>query len=265
MSVRKGQANWGQTVKAPVMSWTWDRNTGETEQFFRCGSYAYLKDTVAPDLMDDYDTITIDQVGGDVYKLVAARTGENQQHIHEVRGSNLTQQLISNLKLKAAYLAIAGKLEANYVKDFVAVTQEADKVKRGEQTVAAMRTAIDAIPFTEQLADDYADELLKFGDEFLNAQYCYTHTIVLPDRSYNGDLGFIYNNTHRIFTESALRSAEDIPSYFALPKAIVNGGEAEWLKQPTTDSLNSTTGRRTIVLEYLFADVWSPVKYDPAA
>jgi hypothetical protein len=211
-----------------------------------------------------------------MYRLEAAQTGDEITEIYDVHGANLSQSVLINLVLKSQFEA-AGNPPGSAV-DFETIAAEIDRVVSaykadGSQTKAEMAAAIAALPSVlalsdagDQLAQDLADHLIRHGDQFLQAQYSLVHTLILPERYYigGGDFSYVFSNTHRVFTESQLRDAEDIPGDFSLPKSIINNNvSAEWLKQPAHSSM-TLYQKRQIVTEYLSADTWVPFLYATA-
>lgn len=274
MSLFKGVPHFGQTAKAPVMRWQWNRASGSAEQIFVSGSYNYLRNTVAPALVDDYDSIVIDQESGDLYKLIAAQTGEETTEIFDIHGSNLSQSVLINLTMKERFLDL-GVPENKYATLVSQINDEVAKKKSGGQNYAQMEAAIltliEAIVDLTQPLIDLAGELMdridRHGDQFLQAQYSFQHTLILPERIYagGGDYAYVFANTHRIFTEPQMRDAESVPELFAIPKSILdNEVSAEWLKQPSHSSM-TLFQKRHIVTEYLGADSWDRLTYKVAA
>lgn len=273
MSQFKGLQHFGQTVRAPVMRWEWKRSTGSIEQVFVCGGYNYLRNTVAPDLVDDYDSIVIEQMDGEMYKLMAAQTGEEITEVYDIHGSNLSQSVLINLTMKEQFIAL-GIPEDKYANLVSQINDEVQKKKSNGQTYAQMEAAVLAlvvslVDLTQpliNLASDLMDRIDRHGDQFLQAQYSFQHTIILPERTYQGggDFEYVFDNTHRIFTESQLRDAENVPGTFAIPNSILNNAiPAEWLKQPSHSSM-TLNQKRQIVTEYLGADTWDRLTYKVA-
>lgn len=272
MSQIKGASHYGQTTKAPFSEWRWTRNQGESESVFEVGTADYLRNVRAPELMLDYDSITIrpDNGGGDMFRLDAARTGQEWQDLHEVQGSNLTQSVLINRVMKAKFLA-AGIPEGKYIQLVSDIAQKVAQRRGTEQAYTQMYDQViqlyDAVVNGEinQAGIDVCGLLLNHldlnTDHYLAEQYVYRHSWVIPDRSYDGDLGYIYNNTHRVFTESQLRSDENIPGFYSLPASTINNNGALWLKQPVSDCLDGVSLRRSITIEFLAADDWSALLY----
>lgn len=263
MSRIKGRTIHGQTKRCPVTEWKWTRGSGEAQQIFLRGSYSNLRFNHAPGIAEIYDSIVIRHVSGEMYELIAAQSGDDISEIHDVDASNLTQNTLVNLRVKKQFTE-AGVLEEEYVPIVVKIQGEVNKFRNGSQSYSAMTGAVSTIAGGRQCGFDLMDNLAKWGDQFLNAQYCYRHTIRIAERIFvgsNGLFGDIYANTHKIFTEEQLRSAENIPTGFALPQKVIDNSQpAQWLKQPSRNRY--VVGQcREVVLEYLFADEWDEFKY----
>lgn len=263
MSNRKGQSL---IVPGPnPTEWRWQRGSGPARQVFYEGKFSELEDIAYNELMDDFDSIIIrpksNGVGG-WYRMEAAQNGEDVTEDYEVDGSSLTQNTLTNLNVKARYLT-AGYPEDSYASFFSKIAAEVRKLQSGQQTYDAMQTAVATI-FADPLGVEFADDLYRYGDQFLNAQYCFRHTITVADRVFQQNAGSfegVFDSTNRIFTEAQLRDEENIPDDFRLPQSIIdNNVSAEWLKMPSRTRYGLGHAR-TITLEYLFADSWSRLKY----
>ena len=266
MSKKKGQDFIKPYAYLPL-EWRWTRGSGPAKQFFYEGSFSRCE-TQAYALMDEYDSIIIRPKNngvGEWYRLEAAQNGEDVTEDYEVDGSSLTQNTLTNLNIKARYLDL-GYPEESFASVFSKIAAEVKKVQQNQQTYDAMLAAVATI-FDDPLGVEFADDLYRYGDQFLNAQYCFRHTITVADRVFFANAGSfegIFDKTNRIFTEAQLRDEENIPEDFTLPPQIRDNTQpAEWLKMPSRTRYGLGHAR-TIVIEYLFADSWSRLKYGTA-
>lgn len=257
----------GNSLITPVggpSEWRWQRGSGPARQVFYEGPFDVLEGIAYDTLMDEFDSIIIRPKNGvgEWYRMEAAQNGEDVAEDYEVDGSSLTQNTLTNLNIKARYLAL-NYPEASFASVFSKIADEVRKKQSGQQTYDEMRTAVGTI-FDDPLGYEFMDDLDRYGDQFLNSQYCFRRTITVADRVFINNNAFFadtFDNTNRIFTEAQLRATENVPNEFWLPKSIVdNSVSAEWLKMPSRTRY--TIGhQRTIVREYLFADSWSRLKY----
>ena len=171
--------------------------------------------------------------------------------------------------MKPQFIAVGivdGNTPTTYAGIVSRIADEVAKKKSGQQSYAEMRTNVSGIMSIVTVPDigfTLMDHLDRNGDQYLAEQYVFRHTVIAPDR-YMGNLSYIFNNTHRVFTESGMRDAEFMDTYapdFPLPPSTLNNSQPGlWLKQPVTFA--TTAGqRRQGVYEYLFADDWSALLY----
>jgi hypothetical protein len=271
MSVYKGNTSIDTDLK-PVVRMQWRRGGGPAYEITMQGSLDRME-YEAGQLVDQFDAIDIVQVQGDWFELRAAQQGDDVSEEHEVDGSNFTQSTLINLLVKQQFLAVSASItDAQYNRIVSTILDEVNKKKAGSQTYVQMQTAINnmlaelSLASVSELALELADDIDRHGDQFMQAQYVYRHSIVVAERVFKangGSYAGIYNNTHRIFTEDQLRSAELIPLEFALPpKVLDNAQTAEWLKLPSRARIDRL--KRTLITEYAFADEWSRKRYAEA-
>lgn len=266
-----------------IESWRWQRSGGPAIQEEFKGNFPDMF-TIAGQLMPYFDALSIEKISGEFFKLTAAQSGEEITEIHEVQGMNFTQNKLYSLVLYNRLYALAAELNGGgglspaaldfLVKSIMSnIAKEVQKYKSGEQDYDEMKTNVEAL-FASAATDaaaiglEFMDDLDRNGDQFLQVQYTYRHTIVIAERIFvanSGTFAGAYNNTHQIFSEAQLIAREAIPSEFVLPPSVLNiNAPSEWLKQPTHSNL--TTGqKRHLVTEYLSADRWSRLYYNVVA
>jgi hypothetical protein len=241
-----------------------DATCGESEQIVHEGSYNYLRNTLAPQLMNEFDSIAINQKVGEVYRLEAARATDEIAESHELTTSSLTQTLQSSLVLQRRFQDAGVPLD----KIAVIISKVADAVRKfqaGTLSYAALQNTIIEVselrtPDVEALVRALADELDRTGEQFLNSQFTYHHRLSITERLFASYSGNTYENLMRIHTESQMRDAEEIPDGFELPQlSSGDNGPMEWLKVACTNRLAGL--RREISVCYLGADKWSRLRY----
>lgn len=272
MSQRKGDASI--PAGAPI-EWKWTRGQGPALQIFQEDSYAnlLLAATTSP-IKDDFDAITIRQKNGTWYRMEASQSGDGLVHVHECKGSHLMQSKLYNLVLKKQAVAIyPGLTDIQWAQIVNATGAEGAKLKAGTEDDNAMVTAIGVAIATALgeaapagmvlLCSKVARDINAQGEQCYQSQFTYTHKITLPDRTFGSTpVAGLFDNINRTFTESELRTAEDIPLLFPLPQSVSNpAAPSVWLKGATQISLTSQQ-RRELVTEYLAADVWSDLYYE---
>ena len=269
MSVFKG---WKQIPKpgviAPITHLTWTRAGGEARQVWYKGTFDYCYAKLQANKAD-FDSASISQEGqGTMYKLELAQAGDDITEVHDVGGSDLMQAKIANLYLQQQIIADASADAPPVTVDSInvllaAIAQVVNDFKsNGNKTTAELETAIQLLT-TSPKAIDLAYELLLLGDNFLQSQYTYVHTITVAERIYEAgeyDEGPIYADVGKIFTEQQMINAEDIPENFGLPPKVLDGEPAEWLKR-APHSVLTTGQKRMFTIPYLFADSWSRLDY----
>ena len=257
MSQRKGWVQIPLSGDPAIQEINWTRSSGAAQSVFYEGSFEDME-ARATELQEDYDSIRVSRVRGKGgwCRVDAAQAGDAITEIHEVHGSSLTQDKIFN--------SIQKKLFTDGGEDATTMAKIAVEVRKalsGGQTYSDMTGAVADI-WNNSVAFDFADELFQYGEQFLNLQYSYEHTIVVAERIFAQTPSIIpgyanlFKYVNQIHTETQLRTAESIPASFALPPKVVdNSATAEWLKQAPTSSL--TVGqKREIKVMYLFADKW---------
>lgn len=260
MSLYKGAVSIPTATQADqITELHWTRGGGESLQKFIEGKWS----KVYSDLQfakADWDSAVITRKG-DWWRLELSQNGDTLTDIHEIQGSNLMQSKVYNTVLKAQFTALA--MDESHISRIAA---EVQKYKTGAQSYAEMASAVATIGNNNAVAFDLMDDLDRNGDQFLQVQYCYRHSVIMSERFFNSNsetFWGIYDNVSRIFTEDALYDVEVIPEEFALPQRVLDGDPAEWLKQPP--HANHTSGqRRELVNEYIFADEWSRLYYAEA-
>lgn len=256
MSVYKGNAVLSPTAKAPVMSVRWTRANGLSERVRHEGSFNFLRYQILPQLAPFYDSIEINHDHGDWYVLEAATVGDEIIERYEIAGSNLSQSVLVNPTFRKRFLA-KGYQESLYAKIVSDIATEVDKKKRGDQTYQGMKDAIDTF-FDDVLGDDFADAMLKTGDQFLQAQYVFSHSLSMAARVYEfggNPYPNMFEKTDWIFTLAQMRNAESVPGNFTIPNV------AEWLKQAVSSS--RIEGQRwELSVAYLGADKWERAYYE---
>lgn len=269
MSVYKGNTTID-IANRPIVRFSWRRGGGPANEIVMQGSFDRMYEQ-ALELSSDFDAIDIVQVKGEWFELRAAQQGDDVAEDHDVDGSNFTQSTVMNLLVKSRFTAL-GVTDEQYNKIASTVNDEVNKKKAGNQTYDQMQTAINTVLAEMTLAAAsevslaLADDIDQNGEQFFQAQYVYRHTQTVAERIFRQNKGTyvgVYANTHRIFTEDQLRTAERIPVELSLPQKVIDGTPAEWLKNPTRARIDRL--KRTLITEYLFADKFSRVRYAPLA
>lgn len=224
-------------------------------------------------LTEDFDSIEIVREGeGTMYRLTAAQNGDEIQEVHEVSGSHFTQPVRSNLRIRNNFTSY-GVLEVDQV--IASTLTHVTNVQNGKTKYDKAILLIDDVlsetgvmavggntSAAGQLIRELFDHYLTYGDNFLQVQYTYRHTLIFAERIFkNYDTDAIYENVEKIHTETQLRNAEQIPTNFYLPKQVTdNTKTAQWLKQAPSVAL--TYGqKRSLAIDYLFADEISTMLY----
>lgn len=271
MSVAKGNTQIPYTGLAPVDGYSWSRTAGPAVKIWYKGTYAAMMAKV-PTLQVDFDTIDITRINGqgEFWRLDAAQVGDTIQHIYEVNGSDLTQPRSQNLKLLKTFTdaGLTGKeisTVANCVEGWRSGIFGTD-YKQLESKIFDALFAAGADPsFISTTAMDFADDLIRGGDNFLQSQFTFKHSIVCAERIWAanaGDFANVFEDTGKIHEETDMRTAEAIPASFILPKSISQPTQpAVWLKRPPRVELTYNQ-KRTLTVEYLCADQWSSLYYE---
>jgi hypothetical protein len=254
---------------AGVEMFTWNRGGGQSIQKFWMGNW---NETLARLglLQRDWDSITIRREKGGMFRLDAAQSGDDYTEIHEVTGTNLMQSKLFSLVLKQKFVT-AGVPAATALTIISKIANEVRKYQNQQQTYAEMQAAVAATVSSYSgaatLASSLMDDLDRNGEQFLQVQYVYTHTVSVAERVFQANAASfqgVYDNVERVHSESQVFNYENIPAEFYLPQRVLDGAPAEWLKQPPRAVLTSGQ-RRELTVTYLFADEWSRLYYLDAA
>ena len=259
----------------PVTRWSWRRGSGESQQVFIKGSWAHVR-AEAEKMKVTYDVLEINPISGGMFQLDAAQTGDVYDETHDTDSVNKSVDKLSSLVMRAQFIAL-GATTAKYPEFVSRIADKVQAKKTGEQTYSQIETGVrdmvlELFPSlgTPVPLQDKAVELLRDLDQdgpfFLGAEFVYRRTISVAERVFianNGSFAGVYTNTHRVFSESDLRTTEEIPDDFWLPRSLSTDAPAQWLKLPP--KCRMTVGhRREVVKEYLSADSW-PSLYFPNA
>lgn len=288
MSLRKGSKTIGIAsssnkagVPLPVdwrliTQWKWNRGGGPALSISAEGSFPDMF-AAASRLTGNYDSINISRKQGDWFRLEAAQNGDTITEIHEVHGTSLSQNIMTNPVLKSQLISSTSGTASPIIDDSADIGASAlgfsvvvAKIRAAvnkflvDQDYTSMKKAVEnacggASP-APLVARQIMDRMCRGVDYFFNVQYTYTHTIIVAERIFianNGTFEGAYDDILNVFTEEKLRRSwndggEGIPDEFRLPKGS-NGAAGEYLK--LSASINLTTGqKRTIVSNYQFAD-----------
>lgn len=255
----------------PVESFRWTRTGGPAITVKCQGSYDACYG-IGQNMVDDFDVIEINrQPGSEWCILTASQNGDDVQEIHEVTGNHLTQNKWLNPVVVNRFLG-EGMTLANYQKMAAELARKIQTFKGNDTATAVIDTLIsdcngiaNGLGWTGPATDtveNIVKDIVANGDFYVTTQYVYRHTYQYADRIWKDlDTSSYFKNVNRIHTEGQLRAVEIVPTGFWLPKQMIDDTTgAQWLKCAPNAAL-AIGQKRSVVIEYLWADTWNAVHY----